>query len=171
MRGSDTVVESSPGATPLNVPSNNTNSGPGSPGFLSSQFSKEQQDELLCTYAALILHDDGKDIDPDSMNKMIQASGNSVESYWPMLMAKMCNNVGVEKLLKTPNSKPQGDGGGDAPAQEPEHRDVVTGEGGASGSGDAPAQEPEHGETGEADGGADENTEDSEAETEWTLFS
>ena len=27
--------------------------------------SKEQQDELLCTYAALILHDDGAEIQED----------------------------------------------------------------------------------------------------------
>ena len=31
-------------------------------GVPTSQLSKEQQDELLCTYAALILHDDGADV-------------------------------------------------------------------------------------------------------------
>lgn len=55
----------------------------------------EQKDELLCTYAALILHDDGAEINPTSMNTLIKAAGCSVESYWPLLMSRMINNTGM----------------------------------------------------------------------------
>eukprot|EP00405_Crypthecodinium_cohnii_P063404 CAMPEP_0195002702 /NCGR_PEP_ID=MMETSP0326_2-20130528/2901_1 /TAXON_ID=2866 ORGANISM="Crypthecodinium cohnii, Strain Seligo" /NCGR_SAMPLE_ID=MMETSP0326_2 /ASSEMBLY_ACC=CAM_ASM_000348 /LENGTH=147 /DNA_ID=CAMNT_0040006563 /DNA_START=121 /DNA_END=562 /DNA_ORIENTATION=+ len=65
-----------------------------------ASLSKEQQDELLCTYAALILHDDGADIAPQAMANLIKAAGCSVEGYWPMLMAKMVSNVGMDALIK-----------------------------------------------------------------------
>ena len=78
----------------------------------ASQLSKEQMDELLCTYAALILHDEGTEIEEDKMNKLITAAGCSVEAYWPMLMAKMVKNVGIDDLIKMGG----GGGGGGAAA-------------------------------------------------------
>merc|ERR1719230_1846644 len=65
----------------------------------TSQLSKEQSDELLCTYAALILHDDGAEINPAAMNNLIKASGCTVEGYWPTLFAKMIQTNGMEALL------------------------------------------------------------------------
>ena len=44
------------------------------------------QDELQCTYAALVLHDDGAEITPAAMTDLIKAAGCSVEGYWPLLM-------------------------------------------------------------------------------------
>mmetsp|Transcript_50564 Transcript_50564/g.113576 ORF Transcript_50564/g.113576 Transcript_50564/m.113576 type:complete len:126 (+) Transcript_50564:94-471(+) len=76
------------------------------------QLSKEQQDELLCTYAALILHDDGAEITPAAMTNLIKAAGCSVEGYWPMLMAKMIGNVGMETLIKLGSGAGGGGGGG-----------------------------------------------------------
>eukprot|EP00442_Polarella_glacialis_P014597 CAMPEP_0115092112 /NCGR_PEP_ID=MMETSP0227-20121206/26542_1 /TAXON_ID=89957 /ORGANISM="Polarella glacialis, Strain CCMP 1383" /LENGTH=80 /DNA_ID=CAMNT_0002483809 /DNA_START=153 /DNA_END=391 /DNA_ORIENTATION=- len=75
-------------------------------GVPVSELSPEQKDELVCTYAALILHDDGAEITPASMNDLIKASGCVVEAYWPMLMSKMVNNVGMDALIK------MGGGGG-----------------------------------------------------------
>mmetsp|Transcript_81014 Transcript_81014/g.261785 ORF Transcript_81014/g.261785 Transcript_81014/m.261785 type:complete len:227 (-) Transcript_81014:241-921(-) len=72
----------------------------------AAQLSKEQKDELLCTYAALILHDDGAEVTPQAMTNLIKATGATVESYWPMLMAKMINNIGMDALIK------MGSGGG-----------------------------------------------------------
>mmetsp|Transcript_65861 Transcript_65861/g.166842 ORF Transcript_65861/g.166842 Transcript_65861/m.166842 type:complete len:101 (-) Transcript_65861:1-303(-) len=60
----------------------------------ADQLSKEQKDELLCTYAALILHDDGAEVTPQAMTNLIKAAGCIVESYWPMLMTKMIKTVG-----------------------------------------------------------------------------
>merc|ERR1719359_838979 len=80
----------------------------------ASQLSKEQQDELLCTYAALILHDDGAEITAASMTNLIKAANCSVEGYWPMLMAKMIKNVGMEGLMAAGGGG--GGGGGGAAA-------------------------------------------------------
>eukprot|EP00928_Gymnodinium_smaydae_P070847 TRINITY_DN545_c0_g1_i1.p1 TRINITY_DN545_c0_g1~~TRINITY_DN545_c0_g1_i1.p1 ORF type:complete len:124 (+),score=56.45 TRINITY_DN545_c0_g1_i1:81-452(+) len=85
-------------------------------GVPADQLSKEQKDELLCTYAALILHDDGAEVTPQAMNNLIKAAGCSVEGYWPMLMAKMVNNVGSDKLVLMGGGGGGGGGGGAAPA-------------------------------------------------------
>lgn len=76
------------------------------------QISPEQKDELLCTYAALVLHDDGAEITPAAMTNLIKAAGCSVEAYWPLLMAKMINNVGMETLIKLGSGAGGGGGGG-----------------------------------------------------------
>eukprot|EP00419_Tripos_fusus_P051728 CAMPEP_0172838662 /NCGR_PEP_ID=MMETSP1075-20121228/28032_1 /TAXON_ID=2916 /ORGANISM="Ceratium fusus, Strain PA161109" /LENGTH=81 /DNA_ID=CAMNT_0013682205 /DNA_START=76 /DNA_END=318 /DNA_ORIENTATION=+ len=75
-------------------------------GVPASQLSKDTQDELLCTYAALVLHDDGADVDPGAMTNMIKAAGCSVEAYWPPLMAKMVKSIGMDSLIA------MGSGGG-----------------------------------------------------------
>ena len=74
-------------------------------GVPVAQLSDEQKGELLCTYSALILHDDGAEISPQSMTNLIKAAGCTVEGYWPMLMSKMVNTVcvlarGCRRLLK-----------------------------------------------------------------------
>eukprot|EP00435_Cladocopium_sp_Y103_P005413 s3568_g1.t2 len=64
-----------------------------------ADLSKEQQDELLCTYAALILHDDGAEINPQNMTNLIKAAGCNVE-------------VGMETLIKLGSGAGGGGGGG-----------------------------------------------------------
>eukprot|EP00408_Alexandrium_pacificum_P023856 CAMPEP_0171188676 /NCGR_PEP_ID=MMETSP0790-20130122/17956_1 /TAXON_ID=2925 /ORGANISM="Alexandrium catenella, Strain OF101" /LENGTH=126 /DNA_ID=CAMNT_0011653769 /DNA_START=71 /DNA_END=451 /DNA_ORIENTATION=+ len=81
-----------------------------------SQLSKDQIDELACTYAALILHDDGAEITPTSMANLIKAAGVQVEGYWPMLMAKMIGSVGMPALIQMGSGAGGGGGGGAAPA-------------------------------------------------------
>tara|TARA_B110000305_G_C18797455_1_gene341124 strand:+ start:124 stop:309 length:186 start_codon:yes stop_codon:yes gene_type:complete len=54
----------------------------------ASDLPKAEHDELACTYAALMLHDDGLEITAEKLNKVIKASGNEVEPYWPTLFAK-----------------------------------------------------------------------------------
>eukprot|EP00441_Pelagodinium_beii_P046330 CAMPEP_0197622586 /NCGR_PEP_ID=MMETSP1338-20131121/2829_1 /TAXON_ID=43686 ORGANISM="Pelagodinium beii, Strain RCC1491" /NCGR_SAMPLE_ID=MMETSP1338 /ASSEMBLY_ACC=CAM_ASM_000754 /LENGTH=124 /DNA_ID=CAMNT_0043192329 /DNA_START=66 /DNA_END=440 /DNA_ORIENTATION=- len=100
----------------------------------TSSLEKEQLDELLCTYAALILHDDGAEINAESMNSLIKASGCSVESYWPMLMSKMINNVGMGELIKMGSGAGGGGGGGGGGG-------AAAAAGGAGGGGDAAAAE------------------------------
>merc|ERR1719355_203748 len=75
--------------------------------------TKEQSDELLCTYAAMILHDDGAEINQENLNTLIKAANCSVEGYWPALFSKLCNNVGMENLFKMGGG---GGGGGGAAA-------------------------------------------------------
>lgn len=43
-----------------------------------AELTPEQKDELLCVYAALILHDDEAEINSANINKLIQAAGAKV---------------------------------------------------------------------------------------------
>merc|ERR1712224_606230 len=86
------------------------------------QLTKEQKDELCVSYAALMLHDDGLEINAEKLNKIIKASGNEVEPYWPMLFAKALKGQDVGALLSNigsagPAAGPAAAAGGDAPAE------------------------------------------------------
>jgi large subunit ribosomal protein LP1 len=52
-----------------------------------ASLTKEQHDELACTYAALILFDAESEITSDKIASVVKASKNEIESYWPMLFA------------------------------------------------------------------------------------
>merc|ERR1712224_855765 len=78
------------------------------------QLTKEQKDELCVSYAALMLHDDGLEINAEKLTKIIKASGNDVEPYWPMLFAKALKGQDVGALLS--NIGTAGGGGGGAAA-------------------------------------------------------
>lgn len=47
-----------------------------------------QKDELVLSYAVFLLRDVKLEILEEKLNKVITASGNSVEAYWPGLFAK-----------------------------------------------------------------------------------
>ena len=64
-----------------------------------SALSKSQHDELACTYASLLLHDGELEITEEKLNKVITASGNSVEGYWPGLFAKALKGKNIADLL------------------------------------------------------------------------
>merc|ERR1712196_631621 len=65
----------------------------------ADKLSKDQHDELCVTWAALMLHDDGLEINAEKLSKIIKASGNEVEPYWPMLFAKALKGQDVGALL------------------------------------------------------------------------
>ncbi|KAG8381585.1 hypothetical protein BUALT_Bualt06G0136800 [Buddleja alternifolia] len=67
--------------------------------------------ELACTYAALILHDDGIPITAEKIATLVKAANLTVESYWPSLFAKLCEKRNVEDLVMN-----VGSGGGAAVA-------------------------------------------------------
>merc|ERR1711943_76017 len=85
--------------------------------------SKEEHDELCCSYAALMLHDDGLEITAEKLSAVIKASGNEVEPYWPMLFAKALKGQDVGALLSNigsagPAAGAAAAGGDAAPAEE-----------------------------------------------------
>jgi large subunit ribosomal protein LP1 len=43
-----------------------------------SKLSPQEISQLACTYAALILHDDGQDITGDKINTLVRAAGVKV---------------------------------------------------------------------------------------------
>ena len=71
--------------------------------------SKMSDAELACTYAALILHDDGIAITADKIATVVKAAGVTIEPYWPALFAKLLERKSIEDLITNV-------GGGAAPA-------------------------------------------------------
>merc|ERR1712039_101147 len=55
--------------------------------------------ELACTYAALILHDDGIAITADKIATIVKAAGVEIEPYWPTLFAKLLERKNIEDLI------------------------------------------------------------------------
>ncbi|OIT04581.1 large ribosomal subunit protein P1-like [Nicotiana tabacum] len=55
--------------------------------------------ELGCTYAALLLYDDGIPITAEKIATVVKAANISVESYWPSLFAKLFEKRDVEDLI------------------------------------------------------------------------
>ena len=71
-----------------------------------ASLSKQEHDELCCAYAALLLHDGEIEITGDKLAKVIKASGNEVEAYWPTLFAKALKGQNIESLLSNIGSAP-----------------------------------------------------------------
>ncbi|KAF8712704.1 hypothetical protein HU200_028468 [Digitaria exilis] len=55
--------------------------------------------EIACTYAALILSDDGIPITAEKIATIVKAANIKVESYWPALFAKLLEKRSVEDLI------------------------------------------------------------------------
>merc|ERR1712045_72069 len=99
-------------------------------GVAPGSLKPEEKDRLVCTYAALLLHDDGLEISEEKLTKVIKASGNTVEGYWPGLFAKALKGQDITKLLS--NVGTGGGGGGAGPA--------AAGAGGAAAAEEKPAE-------------------------------
>jgi large subunit ribosomal protein LP1 len=68
--------------------------------------SKAEHDELCCVYAGLLLFDDKVEITADKLNKVITASGNSVEAYYPEFFAKFLASTDLNAILNSVGSGP-----------------------------------------------------------------
>ena len=66
-----------------------------------ADLSKDAKDQLVCTYAALLLHDGELEISEDKLNKVIKASGNAVEGYWPGLFCRALKGQDITKILSS----------------------------------------------------------------------
>ncbi|XP_010035314.2 60S acidic ribosomal protein P1 [Eucalyptus grandis] len=86
--------------------------------------------ELACSYAVLILHDDGIPVTAEKIATLVKAANVSVESYWPGLFAKLAEKRNVEDLIMN-----VGSGGGAAAVA------VAAPAGGAAPAAAAPAAE------------------------------
>merc|ERR1711934_1132329 len=87
--------------------------------------------ELGCTYAALILHDDGQEVTEEKMKQLLSAAQVECETYWPSLFCRALAAQDMNELLTTPScggaavavaaaddGATAGDAGGDAPAKK-----------------------------------------------------
>merc|ERR1711988_1503379 len=64
--------------------------------------------ELACTYAALILFDDGQEVSEDKLKALLNGAKVQYESYWPSLFSKALAGQDLGAIL----TKPVGGGGG-----------------------------------------------------------
>ena len=80
---------------------------------MSKDGINETQCEQMTTYAALILHDDGAEINAANIAKLIGATGAAVPAYYPMLYARMLQSNDVSKIIASGGG---GGGGGGAAA-------------------------------------------------------
>lgn len=69
--------------------------------------------ELACTYATLILCDDGIPITAEKITTILNAANVECESYWPGLFAKLAEKKNIEDLIVNVGA---GGGGAAAPA-------------------------------------------------------
>ena len=81
-----------------------------------SALSTAEHDQLCCAYAALMLHDDGLEVSAEKLDKVIKASGNTIESYWTGMFAKALEGQDIEKLLTSIASAGPSSGAGAGPA-------------------------------------------------------
>lgn len=72
----------------------------------TSELSEQHKQELVCTYAALILADEKMDITAESIQKLVAASGNTVEPYMPMLFARALHGQDVAQMLRHAGGPP-----------------------------------------------------------------
>ncbi|XP_021285362.1 60S acidic ribosomal protein P1-like [Herrania umbratica] len=82
--------------------------------------------ELACTYAALILNDDGIPITAEKIVTLVKTAKVPVESYWPSLFAKLLEKRNIDDIIMN-----VGSGGGGAPVAA---ASVGSGAGGAAAS-------------------------------------
>jgi len=89
--------------------------------------TKEGHDEACVTYATLILNDAGLEVTAENIEKIVKASGNSVESYWPSLFAGIVAKGDLNELIgrvSAPGSGGNGGGAGGAGGADGEEEEV-----------------------------------------------
>ncbi len=83
--------------------------------------SKPEHDELCCVYAGLLLFDDGAEITAEKIQKIVEASGNKVDGYYPEFFAKYLSKADIKSML---NATPAAGAApaGAAPAEKKEEK-------------------------------------------------
>ncbi|KAK8816125.1 60s acidic ribosomal protein [Blastocystis sp. ATCC 50177/Nand II] len=81
-----------------------------------------EHDEVVCSLACLILADAGVTVNTENIDKLLKATNNTVEPYWPMLFAKYLGEKDICELLMKPScgaaAPVAAAAAGDAPAEE-----------------------------------------------------
>jgi large subunit ribosomal protein LP1 len=70
--------------------------------------------QLACVYAALILHDDGLQVTPDKLIKLLNAAKLTVNPFWPSLFSEALKNRDLTDLALSGIGAGGGGGGGGA---------------------------------------------------------
>merc|ERR1712050_43014 len=78
--------------------------------------------QMACTFAALLLHDDGTELTDASLKKLLDAAGVNVQAYWPVLFVDALRGQDMGSFLNvSAGSAPvqQAPTGGNAPTDAP----------------------------------------------------
>ena len=88
--------------------------------------------EDVCVYAALILNDDGIEITPEKVHKLLDAAGVKMESYWVDLFAEYFKSHDITELIKgaclggaAPAAAATGEAAGEAKEEEKKEEEEV----------------------------------------------
>uniref|UniRef100_A0A1J3GJF2 60S acidic ribosomal protein P1-2 n=3 Tax=Noccaea caerulescens TaxID=107243 RepID=A0A1J3GJF2_NOCCA len=101
--------------------------------------------ELACSYAVMILEDEGISITSEKIATVVKSAGLEIEGYWPMLFAKMAEKRNVTDLIMNVGA---GGGGGGAPVTA-----AAPAAGGGGSAAAAPAKEEKKDEPAEESDG------------------
>ncbi|KAL2567297.1 hypothetical protein AAZV13_19G218900 [Glycine max] len=88
--------------------------------------------ETACSYAALILHEDGISVTADKISTLLETAKVQVDTYWPTLFAKLAEKKNLGDLIANA-------AGGGAPVAVAAAPVAASGGGGAAAA--APAAE------------------------------
>ncbi|KAJ1605476.1 60S acidic ribosomal protein LP1-like protein [Cryptosporidium canis] len=64
-----------------------------------NELPQSQVQELICSYAALVLSDGGIPVTSENIKKVISAAGGSVEPYFPGLFAQALSTTSVSDIV------------------------------------------------------------------------
>jgi large subunit ribosomal protein LP1 len=74
------------------------------------ELSEDQRQELLVTYAALVLHDGKVELTEDNLEKVVSAANGTVQPFWFKLFSQLLHGKDLGELLLS-----SGSAGGAAP--------------------------------------------------------
>ncbi|CAN0839629.1 60S acidic ribosomal protein P1-1 [Linum grandiflorum] len=106
--------------------------------------------ETACSYALMILHDEGIPVTADKVSALVKAANVNIESYWPSLFTKLAAKRNIDDLIMNVGA---GGGSGAAAVAPP-----------AGGAAPAPAAAPAE------DKKKEEPEEESDGDFDFSLF-
>ncbi|KAH8583290.1 60S acidic ribosomal P1 [Cryptosporidium sp. chipmunk genotype I] len=87
-----------------------------------NELPQSQVQELICSYAALVLSDGNVPVTSENIKKIVSAAGGSVEPYFPGLFAQALSTTNVSDIVASCGAAsvaaPAACGGGAAAAQD-----------------------------------------------------
>ena len=63
------------------------------------KLTQAEYTQLCCTYATLLLHDEGLQITADRITKLLNESNNQIDSFIPTLFAQAVKHLNIGGLL------------------------------------------------------------------------
>eukprot|EP01089_Gocevia_fonbrunei_P014154 TRINITY_DN380_c0_g6_i1.p1 TRINITY_DN380_c0_g6~~TRINITY_DN380_c0_g6_i1.p1 ORF type:complete len:121 (-),score=55.10 TRINITY_DN380_c0_g6_i1:116-478(-) len=73
-----------------------------------AQAIQSEKDQLACTYAALILHDDGMEVTAEKIATLVKTAGVNVNPYFPKLWARVLSGRSIDELITATGSAAAG---------------------------------------------------------------